>query len=40
MNLALIEGVVDGLELPAAKPVLAPEPGMCCVCVRLDRKSN
>jgi len=35
MNLALIEGVVDGLELPAAKPVLAPVPGRCCVCVRV-----
>ena len=37
MNLALIEGVVDGLELEAAKPVLAPVPGMCCVCVRLEK---
>ena len=35
MNLALIEGVVEALELPAAKPVLAPAPGMCCVCVRV-----
>ena len=38
MNLALIEGVVEGLDLPAAKPVLDPVPGMCCVCVRLDKK--
>jgi predicted ArsR family transcriptional regulator len=38
MNLALIEGVVEGLELPAAKPVLAPTPGMCCVCVRVEPK--
>ena len=38
MNLALIEGVVEGLELPAAKPVLAPGTGMCCVCVRLKEK--
>ena len=36
MNLALIEGVVEGLELPTAKPVLAPTPGMCCVCVRVE----
>jgi predicted ArsR family transcriptional regulator len=36
MNLALIEGVVEGLEFPAAKPVLAPTPGMCCVCVRVE----
>jgi predicted ArsR family transcriptional regulator len=35
MNLALIEGVVDGVDLPAAKPVLDPVPGMCCVCVRV-----
>jgi predicted ArsR family transcriptional regulator len=38
MNLALIEGVVEGLQLPAAKPVLAPAPGMCCVCVELKTK--
>ena len=39
MNLALIEGVVDGLELPAATPALAPVPGMCCVRVRVGGKS-
>jgi predicted ArsR family transcriptional regulator len=38
MNFALIEGVVEGLELPSAKPVLAPAEGMCCVCLRLERK--
>jgi predicted ArsR family transcriptional regulator len=38
MNLALIEGVVEGMELRAAKPVLAPTPGMCCVSVRLEKK--
>jgi predicted ArsR family transcriptional regulator len=38
MNLALIEGVVEGLQLPAAKPVLALAPGMCCVCVELETK--
>lgn len=38
MNLALIEGVVEGMELPAAKPVLAPTPGMCCVCLLLEEK--
>jgi predicted ArsR family transcriptional regulator len=37
MNLALIEGVVEGLDLPDAKPVLAPAPGRCCVCVRLGK---
>lgn len=34
MNLALIEGVVDGLALPGAKAVLAPAPDRCCVCLR------
>ena len=38
MNLALIEGVVEGLQLPAVKPALAPVPGMCCVCLRLEPK--
>ena len=38
MNLALIEGVVEGLQLPSVKPVLAPEPGQCCV--RLDLKAD
>lgn len=38
MNLALIEGVVEGLELPAAKPVLDPAPGMCCIRVVLKPK--
>ena len=38
MNLALIEGLVEGLQLPAVKPVLAPAPGMCCV--RLDLKAD
>jgi predicted ArsR family transcriptional regulator len=37
MNLALIEGVVEGLELPSAKAVLDPTPGMCCVCVRTGK---
>ena len=36
MNLALLEGVVSGLEVPGAKPVLAPRPGLCCVCVLLE----
>jgi len=37
MNLDLLEGVVDGLAVRGAKPVLAPRPGLCCVCVLLDR---
>jgi len=38
MNLALIEGVVDGMDVAGAKPVLDPVPGMCCVCVRVEKK--
>lgn len=38
MNLALIEGVVEGLALPAVKPLLDPTPGMCCVCVRVSSR--
>ena len=38
MNLALIEGVVEGLQLPSVKPVLDPAPGMCCV--RLDTRTD
>jgi predicted ArsR family transcriptional regulator len=38
MNLALIRGVVEGLRLPGAKPVLDPVPGQCCV--RLDCKAT
>ena len=35
MNLALIEGVVAGLDVPGIKPVLDPQPGMCCVALKL-----
>lgn len=35
MNLALIEGVVEGLDLPSARPVLEPAPGQCCVSLKL-----
>ena len=38
MNLALVQGLVEGLQLPSAKPVLDPAPGMCCV--RLDLKAK
>lgn len=31
MNLALIDGVIDGLGVPAVCAELAPEPGLCCV---------
>ncbi|MGE0640929.1 MAG: helix-turn-helix transcriptional regulator [Thermoanaerobaculia bacterium] len=40
MNLDLLEGVVDGLAVRGAKPVLAPRPGLCCVCVLLDREGR
>ncbi|HEV8599678.1 MAG TPA: hypothetical protein VGQ69_09990 [Gemmatimonadales bacterium] len=38
MNLALMQGVVAGLQLPGAKPVLDPKPGSCCVTLRLRAK--
>lgn len=38
MNLALVEGVVEGLALPGVKPVLDPKPGMCCVALRFGTK--
>lgn len=31
MNLALIDGVIDGLRVPAVSAELAPQPGLCCV---------
>lgn len=38
MNLALIEGVVDGVDLPGANAVLAPAPGRCCVSLKLKSR--
>jgi len=40
MNLALVEGVIDGLGITGATPVLDPKPGMCCVAVRLGAKER
>ncbi|MGH3225971.1 MAG: helix-turn-helix transcriptional regulator [Streptosporangiaceae bacterium] len=37
MNLGLIEGLVAGLEVPAARPALDPSPGHCCVAIGGDR---
>jgi predicted ArsR family transcriptional regulator len=37
MNLAVVEGVVEGLDLPGVTPVLDPKPGMCCVALRLQK---
>jgi predicted ArsR family transcriptional regulator len=34
MNLALIEGVLEGLELAGLTAHLAPSPGYCCVALR------
>ncbi len=34
MNLALIGGVLDGLQISALEAELAPQPGFCCVRVR------
>ena len=31
MNLALIDGVIDGLGVSAVSAELAPQPGFCCV---------
>ncbi len=38
MNLALIEGVVAGLDAAGVRPVLDPKPGMCCVALKLREK--
>lgn len=35
MNLALLEGVVAGLQMPGTRPVLAPRPDLCCVCIEV-----
>ena len=34
MNLALIEGLLDGLGVESVRARLAPRPGMCCVALR------
>ena len=38
MNLALIQGFVEGLQLPSARPVLDPAPGLCCVRLDFERR--
>ena len=37
MNLALVEGLVEGLGANGWHPVLNPEPGRCCVAIGGDR---
>jgi predicted ArsR family transcriptional regulator len=34
MNLALIEGLLDGLDVEGVRARLAPRPGFCCVALR------
>jgi predicted ArsR family transcriptional regulator len=38
MNLALIEGLVAGLDERALRPTLDPQPGRCCVAVGAGRR--
>lgn len=38
MNLALVEGVIDGLGIEGVEAALAPRPGYCCVRVRDARR--
>jgi len=38
MNLALIGGLVKGLNVPGATPVLDPKPGFCCVSLKVGGK--
>lgn len=37
MNLALVEGLVDGLGANGLRPVLDPQPGHCCVAIGGDQ---
>lgn len=37
MNLALIGGVLDGLDLPTVVATLEPQAGMCCVALRSSK---
>ena len=37
MNLALIEGLVTGLDARGVRPVLDPQPGRCCVAIGSDK---
>jgi predicted ArsR family transcriptional regulator len=40
MNLALLEGLLDGLGGPPARPRIAPAGTNCCVVIDLDSKNN
>ena len=37
MNLGLIEGLIEGLQVQEARPALDPSPGHCCVAIGGDR---
>jgi predicted ArsR family transcriptional regulator len=37
MNLALVEGLVEGLGADGMRPVLDPQPGHCCVAIGGER---
>ena len=37
MNLALLEGVLEGLDAPGFAARLDPQPGRCCVVVHESR---
>jgi len=37
MNLALVEGLVEGLGVDGLRPVLDPQPGHCCVAIGGER---
>ena len=37
MNLALVQGVIEGLGLESATADLDPQPGLCCVAIRTGR---
>jgi predicted ArsR family transcriptional regulator len=40
MNLALVEGLLEGMGQPAGRAAMDPAPGRCCVAVRPDSKDN
>jgi predicted ArsR family transcriptional regulator len=37
MNLALIDGVTEGMQASTLRPALDPQPGYCCVTISADR---
>lgn len=39
MNVALIDGIIAGLDLPALQAQLAPVPGQCCVRITAARSA-